>query len=186
MFQPDRGDYRQKKSTVSLFLHSCLGQIVIFVAILCVLMLVAHLTRPDAKAMTEEMNDNVRQWIESKDSINTDWMDDAVTNISYAFTHAGPEQDKELMKNFNDHNKLTPHVYAFFSTMYIYNTFRSEGERCGIGIFGMVIPTVNFNHYLLHEEPMRSNYNEPLVEPSGDNEYFGESPGLEPFRYNGE
>jgi hypothetical protein len=124
------------------------------------------------------MNDNVRQWIESKDSINTDWMDDAVTNISYAFTHAGPEQDKELMKNFNDHNKLTPHVYAFFSTMYIYNTFRSEGERCGIGIFGLVIPTINFNDLLLREGPMRDDYNKHPTEVDTDNYYFGETPDL--------
>lgn len=186
MFQPDRGDYRKKMSPLRQFTSTCLGQIIIMAAIVGVLLLIAHLTRPDAKTMTEEMNDNVRQWIESRDSLDTDWMDDAVTNISYTFTHAGPNPDKELLKNFNQHNKLTPHVHTFFSTMHIYNTFRSEGERCGIGIFGMVIPTVNFNQYLLHEEPMRGNYNEPLVEPTDDNEYFGENPGFEPFRYNGE
>lgn len=186
MFQPDRGDYRKQPSTLSLFFRSCLGKIVILLGIVVILMIVANLTRPDEQTMNDEMYDNVRQWIESTDSLDTDWMDDAVTNLNYTFTHAGPEPNKELMKNFTDHNRLSPHIHAFYSTMHIYNTFLSEGERCGFGIFGMVIPTVNFNKYLMHEEPMRGDYNQPLVDPNGQNEYLGENPGLEPFRYNGE
>lgn len=186
MYQPDRGDYRNQPSALNRFSHTCLGKVVVMAVTFLLLLLIAHLTRPDEQTMREEMTDNVRQWIESTDSINTDWMDDAVTNLHYAFTHAEGEPNEEQMKNFKEHNALTPHIHAFFSTMHIYNSFRTESERCGIGLFGMVIPTVNFNDFMLHDAPMRGNYNEPLVEPSAPDEYLGENPGLEPFRYKGE
>jgi hypothetical protein len=62
-----------------------------------------------------------------------------------------------------------------------------EGVRCAIGVFGIVIPTANFNDFLLRVGPMRKEYNTPAINTSVDEEYFGENPDLGGvFQYNGE
>ena len=66
------------------------------------------------------------------------------------------------------------------------NTLTSEQVCCGIGIFGLVIPTDNFNRFLPREGPMRKEYNEPLIQQSRqDEEYYGET-NVDIFRYEGE
>jgi hypothetical protein len=71
--------------------------------------------------------------------------------------------------------------------MYIYNSFYIEGKRCGWGIFGLVIPTVNFNDFLLRMGPGFKEYKRPEPDFDDSPEYLGENPDLGGvFQYNGE
>jgi len=190
MQQSDRGSYRKRDSLFKEFRQSCLGRLIISVAILAILSLVAWLTKPSEETMRKEMGDNILEWIQQNDSLNTDWIDDAVSNAGFTFTKADtvltPEH-KEMMAQFDKHNRLEYRDHTLFATMVIYNSFHIEGKRCGVGLFGLVIPTVNFNDFLLREGPMRKEYNQPIIKNVGDDEYFGENPDLGGvFRYNGE
>ena len=178
MYQSDRGSYRTQQSVWSMFFHSCMGRITILALVMGVLSIIAILTRPSEEYMRTEMIDNIRQCIESPDSIHTDWIDDAVANIGYIFTEAGPNVDKELLLNFNKYNRMEYFDHTLYSSMRIINNFRPEGIRAGIGVFGIVIPTVNFNDLLLRVGPVRKDYNHPLIEDVGDEEYFGTTPDL--------
>ncbi len=178
MYQNDRGAYRTKESLFSMFYHTCMGKLVILAAILGCVGLVAHLTRPSEKKMRAEMIDNIRQCIEKPDSIYTDAIDDVVANVGYIFTSADSVVDKELMDNFNKHNRLEYYKRTFYSSMHVYNNFHTEGLRCGIGIFGIVIPTLNFNDLLLRVGPVRRDYDQKPIDSDGDSEYFGETPDL--------
>jgi hypothetical protein len=188
MHQNDRGSYRNKESLFNEFRHSCLGRIIMTAAILGVIGIIAIITCPSEQTMREEMHDNIRQCIEANDSLTTDWIDDAVNNIGYIFTSADSMANSDAMTNFNKHNTLTYHNHTFFSTMRLYNTFKVQGMRCGIGIFGIVIPTVNFNDFLLRSGPMRKDYNQPIIRNTyGDDDYMGETPDLGGiFEYDGE
>ncbi len=183
MYQSDRGSYRTKETIAGMFLHSCLGKIVIAGVILGVLTVVAFVTCPTEQTMREKMVDNVRQCIESRDSINTDWLDDALANIGYIFTEAGPDVNTELLDNFNRYNRMTYYNHGVYASMHIYNNFHVEGIRAGIGIFGIVIPTINFNNLILRDGPVRSkDYNQPIIEYQGEDEYFGNNPDLGIFK----
>ncbi|MBQ8463442.1 MAG: hypothetical protein IJ544_04920 [Prevotella sp.] len=190
MYQNNRGEFRKQESLFGEFRHSCLGRLIIIGGILGILAVIAWLTNPSEQTMREEMNDNIRQWIQENDSLNTDGIDDAVQNTGFIFTSADsvdtPEQ-KQMLESFEKHNRLVYFDHTLFSTMHIYNSFHVEGKRCGIGVFGLVIPTVNFNDFLLREGPMRKDYNQPVIRNYGNDEYFGENPDLGGvFRYDGE
>jgi hypothetical protein len=183
MYQSDRGSYRTKESLPGMFLNSCLGRIIILGVIMGLLSVIAYITCPSEQKMREQMIDNIRQCIESRDSINTDWIDDAVANAGYIFTEAGPNVNKELLDNFNHYNRMVYYNHGLYSSMHIYNNFHIEGLRGGIGIFGIVIPTLNYNDLLLRDGPVRSkDYNQPIIQYSGDDEYFGSNPDLGIFK----
>jgi len=191
MDQNYRGDFRKHESLFGEFRHSCLGRLIITIGILGIIAIIAWITNPSEQAMREEMNDDILQWIQESDSLNNnDWIDDAVINTGFIFTSADtvvtPWQTK-LQEQFDKHNQMEYYDHGLFSTMHIYNSFHIQGKRCGIGLFGMVIPTVNFNDFILREGPMRKDYNQPVIRNNGDEEYFGENPDLGGvFRYNGE
>jgi hypothetical protein len=178
MYQNDRGSYRTKESLFTQFYHSCLGKFILAVVTLCILAFVAHITRPSERKMLEKMTDNVRQCIEKPDSIRTDWIDDAVANVGYIFTEAGPNVDKESWENFNKYNRMVYYDRWLYSSIRIFNNFNPEGIRSGVGLFGVVIPMVNFNDLLLRVGPVYKEYKEPLGGFTGDDEYFGSTPDL--------
>lgn len=92
------------------------------------------------------------------------------------------------MNDFKEHNNLVYHNHLFFSTMNLYNTFQVQGLRCGIGIFGLVIPTVNFNDFILKTGTMRKEYNQQIIRNViADDDYMGENPDLGGiFEYEGD
>ncbi len=185
----DRDSYRTHQSIFSQFTHSCLGRTIILAIILAVLAVFAFITCPTEDQMRKEMTDNIRQCIEANDSIHTDWIDDAVNNIGYIFTTAdSTAYGEEIMKNFSDHNQMEYYNHTLFATMRLYNSFQIQGVKCGIGIFGFVIPTVNFNDFLLRSGPLRREYNQPAIRQNmGDDTYMGENPDLGgAFHYEGE
>jgi hypothetical protein len=173
MQQTDRGSYRTQESLGRQFRHSCLGQLIILAGIICALLFIAYLTVPNEETMMTEMDDNIRQCIEANDSIKTDWIDDAVNNVGYIFTHASDEPNKEILDNFNEYNKLEYYHHTFYATTLLRNNFKAEGIRVGVGIFGVVIPTVNFNDFLFRIGPMHKGYDQKPIKSSiiisGDN-----------------
>lgn len=191
MSQSDRGSFRKKESLFNEFRKSCLGRLIITVAILAILCLIAWITNPSEETMLREMNDDVVEWIQENDSLTIDDIDVAVNNGIFTFTSADSiltTEQREMVEQFGKYNTLEYRNHSLFSTMVIHNSFYVEGKRCGIGLFGLVIPTVNFNDFLLRDGPMRKEYNKPVTQQPLDNdEYFGENPDLGGvFRYNGE
>lgn len=171
MYQSDRGSYRNEQTFTYMLTHSCLGRLSILAAVLIVLAVIAAITCPGEQRMRKQMIDNVRQCIEAPDSTRTDAMDDFVNNIVYTFTEAGSNVDKELLQSFNKFNRMEYHNYGIYSTMMLYNNFRTEGTLCGVGVFGLVIPTINFDDLLMHAGPIhQSNYDDPLMKDSADSD----------------
>ncbi len=184
MNQDENGDYR-KKMTLSQFLfHSCLGRLVLTLGILLVLFIIACLSNPSPNKMKVEMWDNIRQSLECEDPLDQDGIDVFVNNFGFTFTSADPEVNEELRKEFLDNNDTIFYDHLFFSTMYVNNHFGMEPERCGLGIFGLVIPTANFKRFLPQDIP-HSDPGQQLVPGAENEEYFGETP-VDIFRYEGE
>ena len=187
MYQTDRGSYRKKETLTHEFTHSCLGQLIIATCIIGILILLAWLTRPSSETMESEMRDDIRQCIEERDSLSNVWIDDIVANTRYIFTHADSlKEGDDLMKAFDKYNLLDYYYHPLYSTVTLRNNLRPEGKRCGLGIFGIVIPMLNYNDILLNEELMRSDtLNQRLIHYD-DGEYLGDNPGLGPYRFRGE
>ena len=183
----NKKSFRTNESLFHSFLHSCLGKIIILAGIIAVLLLIAHITVPGREEMTEETEDNIRQCIMANDSLPTDKIDDFINNIGYTFTHADSTFDVEIWRTFNKYNRLEYHEHPFYSTMHIHNNFRPEGTRVSIGIFGLVIPTVNYNDFLLRVGPIHKGYDRVLIKNTYiEEEYFGENPGIKEYHYHGE
>ena len=164
MYQSDRGSYRNEQTFSNFLFHSCLGKLIILAAVLVILGIIAFLTNPSEQTMRSKMVDNIRQVIEAPDSTHHDWMDDVVNNVGYAFTEAGPTVNKELLNSFNRFNRMEYHDYGIYSTMVLFNNFQVTGTNCGVGIFGLVIPTVTYDELLLHAQPIHQNdYDEPVL-----------------------
>ena len=192
MSQSFRGDFRKRESLFGEFRHSCLGRLVFTIGILAIIAAIAAITNPSEQTMREEMNDNIRQWIQESDSLgHSDWIDEAIINTGFIFTSAdtvsAPWQ-VQIQEQFDKNNHVEYYDHGLFSTMHIYNSFHIQGKRCGIGLFGIVIPTVNFNDFILREGTMRKDYNQPVIRNNtGDEEYYGQNPDLGGvFEYNGD
>ena len=184
MNQDDSGSFRTKKGLSQFLFHSCLGRLVLTLGILLVLFIIACLTNPSSNKMKWGMWDNVRQSIESEDPLDLDGIDVFVNNLSYTFTSADSVVNEELRREFLNNNDTVFYDHFFFSTMYVNNHFGMEPERCGIGIFGMVIPTANFKRFLPQDIP-HSEPGEQLLPGGEGEEYYGETP-VDIFRYEGE
>jgi hypothetical protein len=164
MEQNDNSNYRTQESMQHKFTHSCLGRLTIFGVFVIILLIIAYYTAPTADVMYDEMMDNIAQCISENDSIKTDWIDDAVNNVGYIFTTADSIPDQELIDNFNECNELKYYRHSFYATTLLHNNFKPEGIRAGIGIFGIVIPTVNFNDFLFRIGPMHRGYEQKIIQ----------------------
>ena len=163
MEQTERGNFRTHETVAQQFYHTCLGKLAILAGIILVLLLIAHVTVPDEETMMAEMNDNIRQCIEANDSIKTDAIDDAVNNIFYIFTTADSIPNQEILDNFEQYNKLEYYPHTFYATTLLRNNFKTDGIRVGVGLFGIVIPTVNFNDFLFKLGPMHKGYEQKPI-----------------------
>lgn len=180
MYQTDRGNYNKKPSMAHSMVHSCFGKMIILAVIFFVLLLVAYLTVPSDETMRYEMTDNIVQCVADNDSIKADGIDAFVNNIGYTFTYADSSQVKsDVLATFNKYNKMEFYRHAFYSTAYVYNNFRPEGTRIGVGLFGLVIPTVKVSDLVLRVGPMHKGYDQKLIRQSTDrDDYMGENPDL--------
>ena len=183
MRQPDRGTYNTHENVGQMFYRSCLGKFIILIGVLVIMAIIAVFTVPSESKMRKEMTDNIRQCIQENDSIKGDQLDDALGNLLHMFTSADSTvNDKEMMNAFYKYNRLEIYHHSMYATAYIHNNFRPEGTRVGVGIFGIVIPTVNFNDFLLHVGPMRREYQDVPARTITTGDYAGENPDVEPYK----
>jgi hypothetical protein len=182
MDQTNRG-FRSKEK----FTHSCLGRIIIFAGIILVLLILAFVSVPNKETMTEEIEDDIRELIQTHDSIQADKIDDYIGNVSHIFTHADSTFDHKTWTLFEKYNRLEYHKRAFYSSMHVHNNFHPEGVRIGIGIFGVVIPTVTYNDILLRVGPMHKGYNDGVLQKVNfDDGYMGDQPHIREYHYQGD
>ncbi len=186
MDQFNRNNYK-KDSIFHEFIHSCLGKIVIMGIMALILLVIAIMSVPSDEVMKAEMEDNIRQCLQANDSIRGDIIDDVVNNTSHIFTVADSTiDDREIWKTYKKHNELRIYHHAFYSTALIHNNLRPNGIRVGLGIFGIVIPTVYYSDLLLRTGAIRREFNQKLLQDAPPSDaYVGENPELEPYHYKG-
>lgn len=169
------------------FTNSCLGKIIILAVIACILVVLAAITRPTESMMQWQMEDNIQECLQSSDSIESDIIDDYVGNIGRVFTHAdSTETNPEQWATYKQLNRLEIYSHTLFRTARIINNIHPEGVRVGIGLFGIVIPTVKYTDLLMNTGAVRGEYGERLIQdivvPEED---LGENPNVQPFHYKG-
>jgi len=185
MYQSDNRNYQTKESMGKAFKNSCLGKLVIFFAFLLVILLIAYFTTPTEKEMRIEMEDNIMQCLEENDSIKGDDIDDDVNNFGFIFTEADTTQiSEDVRKAYHMYNKLEVYRHTFYATTHLRNNLHPEGIRVGVGIFGLVIPTINYRDILLDVGPVHKGYNQRIIQPNTNNEVdLGENPNIQEFHY---
>ena len=187
MEQDAKNTYRTQQSVAQEFYHSCLGRIVILIAILLVLFVIAVITVPSEAKMQSEMMDDILECIHDNDSIKGDGIDDTIANFGRIFSEAdSTEADKELLEAFNKYNKLEIYRHSFYSTARLRNNLSAEGIRVGVGIFGFVIPTVKYSDIILFVSTFKNYNKERLIDPPSQDEYVGENPNIKEYHYLGD
>lgn len=174
MYQADRGTYQKKESVGQMFYNSCLGRLIIFFGIIGAILFIAAISCPTAEDMNKEMLDNVRQCLAANDSIRGDRIDDTVNNVGYIFTDADSLAAAERMEDFHKYNRMETYQHMFYTTTQLVHYRAPQGIRIGIGIFGMVIPTLVYDDMVLQAEPVRKDYGGRLI----NDDYANDSEGL--------
>ena len=163
MEQFNRKTYK-KQTALEEFRHSCLGKIVILLVLFVVLLLIAMVTRPTDSMMQWQTEDNIRECLQASDSIQSDIIDDYVGNVGRVFTHADPmKTDTAQWNTFLRHNRLVVYQHLGYKTAYIYNNVHPQGVRVGIGLFGIVFPTVKYSDLLMNTDAVRGEYGQQLI-----------------------
>ena len=177
----------QSPGAVQEFSHSCLGRIIILAVILCVLMVIAAVTRPSDNMMRWQMEDNIHECLQSSDSIQSDFIDDYVSNLGRVFTHADTTlTNTEQWETYKALNTLEIYTHTFYKTAYIRNTVHPEGVRVGFGIFSIVFPTIKYEDLLMNTGVIRGDYGKRLIRDiSVPDDYIGDNPNVQPYHYQG-
>ncbi|SEA52668.1 hypothetical protein SAMN05216462_1657 [Xylanibacter ruminicola] len=139
--------------------------------------------------MNEEMTDNLMQCLEVNDGIKGDVVDDYVHNLTFIFTTADttviPQDD---LQTYHKYNRLVSYRHTFYSTSYLHNNMHPEGTRVGVGIFGIIIPTVFFEDILLEVGTIHKGYEQRLNQPEvkePEEVDLGQTPEITEFHYKG-
>ena len=187
MDQTSNGNFKKNESPIQAFYHSCLGKIAILIGILILLFIVAIMTKPTQEEMEMEMVDNILQCIQANDSIQGDDIDDQVNNMNSVFSRADTAKiHKDLLKSLKKNNRLEIYNHSFFRTAYILNNIHPEGVRVGIGMFGVVYPTVLYKDLLLNVGPMQKNYKDGVIRSTVVKPDLGTNPSVKAFHYQGD
>ena len=188
MDQTSTGGFKQNESALQAFYHSCLGKITILAGILILLFIVGIMTKPTQEEMEMEMVDDILQCIQANDSIQGDGIDDQVNNLSSVFSRADTAKiNKELLVSLKKNNRLEIYNHSFFRTAYILNNIYPQGVRVGIGMFGVVYPTVRYKDLLLNVGPMQKKYKDGVIRTGTINTHdLGTNPAVKPYHYQGD
>jgi hypothetical protein len=189
MYQAENTNFKTNESFTQEFTRSCLGRIIIAGVIILVGLLVAYFTAPKESDMDEEMLDNMMQCLEVNDGIKGDAVDDYVHNLTFIFTTADTTViPKDVLDTYNKYNRLVSYRHTFYSTSYIHNNMHPEGTRVGVGIFGLIIPTVLYEDILLEVGPVHKGYEQKLNQAPIQQEELdmGETPNITEFHYKGD
>lgn len=177
----------KKENMLQQFTHSCLGRIIILAGIAVILIIIAALTRPTNSMMQWQMNDNIHECLQASDSIQSDDIDDYVENLGRIFTHADTTlTNPEQWETYEALNRLEIYSHALYKTAHIINNLHPEGIRVGIGIFGIVIPTIKYSDLLMNTGAVRGDYGKRLIRDTPiPDEYTGDNPNIQPYHYKG-
>ncbi len=176
----------KKQSTSSEFTHSCLGKAIIFCVVAVILLIIAAITRPTDSQMTWQMNDNIHECLQASDSIESDAIDDYVGNLGRVFTHADTTKTHpDMWETYKKLNRLDIYPHTFFKTARITNNTHPEGVRVGVGIFGVVFPTIKYSDLLMNTGAVRGDYGKKLIRNVVVPEDLGSNPDVQPFHYKG-
>ena len=189
MYQADNTNFKTNQSFTQEFTRSCLGRIIIAGVIILVGLLVAYFTAPKESDMNAEMEDNIMQCLEVNDAVKGDAVDDYVHNLTFIFTTADTTYiPKDVLETYYKYNRLESYRHTFYSTSYIHNNMHPEGTRVGVGIFGIIIPTVLYEDILLEVGPVHKGYEQKLNQApiQQDDEDLGENPNITEFHYKGD
>ncbi len=185
MEQFNRDTYK-KETLFQEFYHSCLGKIIILIAIFFILFIVAIFTVPSEQEMQDQTFDNIHQCLQDNDGRNNDEIDENFANVVRTFSEADTTLTKrEMLKYLRAYNSLAVYEHTGYKTAYLHNARHPQGVRISLGIFGIVISTLHYQDMVLDLGPARGDYNQKLIEvPAPDND-FGENPHLKPYHYKG-
>ena len=177
--QTNKSEYR-KETLASEFMRSCLGKLLMLVAVILLLLLAAKMTIPSDESMMYGTLDGICQCIEESHGVPGDKSDDIVRNGIATVSHETDSLKKDtILADFNKFNRIEIYHHTFFSTAYIISNFNSRGARAAIGVFGLVIPTVNFNDFVLRNGPVRKEYNQRIIKQTITSDtYMGDNPDL--------
>ena len=183
MYQQDRG-YRTNEPIRKAFMHSCLGKLVILGVFLLIALFVAYFTTPTEKEMLIEADDGIIECLIANDSIKGDPIDDYVNNLGSIISVGDSTQvSEEVMKAYRMYNKLEAYRHTFYATARLVNNMHPEGVRVGIGMFGLIIPTVTYKDLLLDVGPVHKGYNQQIIRPTVTEPDLGTTPNIQEFHY---
>ena len=177
--QTNKSEYH-KETLAAEIKKSCLAKVIMLVAVMLLLMLSAKLTIPSDEQMMYGTLDGVCQCIQDSHGVPGDKSDDIVRNGIATVSHETDSAKKDtILADFKKFNRVEIYHHTFFSTAYIISNFNSRGARAAVGIFGLVIPTVNFNDFVLRNGPIRKEYNQRIIKQTITSDtYLGDNPDL--------
>ena len=177
--QTNKSEYH-KETLAAEIKKSCLEKVIMLVAVMLLLMLSAKLTIPSDEQMMYGTLDGVCQCIQDSHGVPGDKSDDIVRNGIATVSHETDSAKKDtILADFKKFNRVEIYHHTFFSTAYIISNFNSRGARAAVGIFGLVIPTVNFNDFVLRNGPIRKEYNQRIIKQTITSDtYMGDNPDL--------
>ncbi len=185
--EPTNRSTYKKQSMSADFTNSCLGKLIILAGIILILLIVALFTVPSEEVTRTEMEDNIRECLQDNFEKRLDTADATFNNICRPFTEADSTfNDKEVLEIFNRNNRLEINRHALYTTARLYNNLKPEGVCEGIGIFGIVIPIINYDDFLMAEGNVRGkNHDRILPNNSVPEMDYGDNPMLKPYHYKG-
>ena len=177
--QTNKSEYH-KDTLASELRKCCLSKLIMLVAVILLLLLAAKMTVPSDDQMMYGTLDGVCQCIQKSHGVPGDKSDDIVRNTIASVSHETDTLKKDtILADFKKFNRIEIYHHTFFSTAYIISNFNSRGARAAIGLFGMVIPTVNFNDFVLRNGPIRKEYNQRIIRQTITSDtYLGDNPDL--------
>ena len=177
--QTNKSEYH-KETLAAEIKKSCLAKVIMLVAVMLLFMLSAKLTIPSDEQMMYGTLDGVCQCIQDSHGVPGDKSDDIVRNGIATVSHETDSAKKDtILADFKKFNRVEIYHHTFFSTAYIISNFNSRGARAAVGIFGLVIPTVNFNDFVLRNGPIRKEYNQRIIKQTITSDtYMGDNPDL--------
>lgn len=163
MYSHGQESFRTNNTKSERFFNSCMGRIVILLGIFIGVLILALISKPSKAEMYIMINDGIHTCIVQNDSSKQDGVDDVTRNFGAIFATPSVTPDSPSMKEFYQYNRIEIYEHTFFSSAYIFNNAKPSGVRVGIGLFGLVIPTVGYSDYVSRLGPIHKGYNKKLI-----------------------
>lgn len=157
-------DKYQNEGFFNQLMHSCAGRLIIVGAVIGIILLIAAFTIPSEETMTKKVNRAIAICLTENN--NADKLDEAFRNATMIFDDESDSTkvDRVLMNFVNKYNKVKVEKHTFSAEAVIYNAQFPTGKSIAIGLFGMVIPTINNGDLLKDFGVMRKEIGQKILE----------------------